>query len=345
MEFTFLGTSGGMPTKARNVTALALQHGAPRHWYLIDCGEGTQHQLLRTRLSVMQLQAIFITHAHGDHTFGLPGLLCSASMNGRTEPLFLIAPRPVWNFVESALGNTDSSLSYELKFLDSEAEDFYWEDHALQVTTTELSHRVSCRAFSFTEKNLERQLLKEKLVADGIGAGPAWGALQKGEDVILDNGTLIRSGDYTTVNRAPRKVVIGGDNDNPDLLAAACNKAQVLIHEATYTQEVADRVGSWPQHSSAAQVARFAQSAGLPNLILTHFSSRYQYNPNTKPYIGEVEAEAAGLYRGNLFMARDFARYQLSRNGILEATEPQGFPAQPGSGQRPSHDKARDQHD
>eukprot|EP00163_Fabomonas_tropica_P022808 TRINITY_DN3987_c0_g3_i1.p1 TRINITY_DN3987_c0_g3~~TRINITY_DN3987_c0_g3_i1.p1 ORF type:complete len:346 (-),score=32.96 TRINITY_DN3987_c0_g3_i1:388-1425(-) len=345
MELTFLGTSGGMPTKARNVTALALQHGAPRQWYLIDCGEGTQHQLLRTRLSVMQLQAIFITHAHGDHTFGLPGLLCSASMNGRTEPLFLIAPRPVWTFVEAALGNTDSSLSYELKFIDSEAEDFYWEDDALQVTTTELSHRVSCRAFSFTETNLERQLLKEELVADGVEAGPAWGLLQKGEDVVLDNGTLIRSTDYTTVNRAARKVVVGGDNDNPDLLTDACDKAQVLIHEATYTQEVADRVGSLPQHSSAAQIARFAQSAGVPNLILTHFSSRYQYNPNVRPYIGEVEAEAARHYRGELFMARDFARYQLSREGSLTPIEPQESPTQRGSGQRPSHDKARDQHD
>lgn len=321
MEFTFLGTSGGMPTKSRNVTALALQHGAPRQWYLIDCGEGTQHRLLRTRLSVMQLQAIFITHVHGDHTFGLPGLLCSASMNGRTDPLFLIAPRPLWTFVETALGNTDSSLSYELKFIDSEAEDFYWEDDALQVTATELSHRVSCRAFTFTEKNLERQLLKEKLTADGIEAGPIWGKLQQGQDVIMDNGTLIRSHDYTEINRRPRKVIVGGDNDTPELLRDTSHGAQVLIHEATYTQEVADRVGSWPMHSAAAQVASFAQSAGIPNLVLTHFSSRYQSHPDAYPNISEVESEARGIYQGNLIMARDFAQLRLSREGKLELME------------------------
>lgn len=103
MELTFLGTSAGTPTRARNVTGLALQHGGPRHWYLVDCGEGTQHQLLRTRLSVMQLQAIFISHVHGDHTFGLPGLLSSASMNGRTTPLPIIGPPQLRNFLKSPL--------------------------------------------------------------------------------------------------------------------------------------------------------------------------------------------------------------------------------------------------
>jgi ribonuclease Z len=317
MEFTFLGTSAGTPTKSRNVTGLALTHGRPKHWYLIDCGEGTQHQLLRTRHSVMQLQAIFITHIHGDHTFGLPGLLTSASMLGRTEPLFLIAPRPVKTFVEAAMGNSDSSLSFELKFVDSEADGFHWEDEALAVTAFPLSHRVSCRAFALTEKKLERQLLRDKLEADGIEAGPAWGRLQQGHDVILDDGRLVRCEHYTRIARKPRKVIVAGDNDRPELLREACSDIDVLVHEATYTQEVSDRVGPWPQHSSAAQVARFADTAGVPNLVLTHFSSRYQFSPNAYPHIGEIESEARGLYRGNLFLARDFASYGLGKDLIL----------------------------
>ncbi len=318
MDFTFLGTSAGTPTKARNVTGLALLHGKPKHWYLIDCGEGTQHQLLRTRHSVMQLQAIFITHVHGDHTFGLPGLLTSASMLGRTEPLFLVAPRPVKTFVEAALGNSDSSLSYELKYIDSEADEFYWEDDAVEVMAPPLSHRVSSRAFTFTEKNLERQLLKEKLESDGVEPGPAWGELQQGRDVVLENGTVLRSEQYTAITRQPRKIVVGGDNDNPDLLEATCQDAHVLIHEATYTQEVADRVGSWPQHSSAAQVARFAEAVGIPNLVLTHFSSRYQLSRDAYPHIGEVEAEATGLYRGTLYLARDLQTYHLHKDLTLK---------------------------
>ncbi|PPI81334.1 MBL fold metallo-hydrolase [Marinobacter flavimaris] len=321
MEFTFLGTSAGTPTKSRNVTGLALSHGGPKHWYLIDCGEGTQHQLLRTHHSVMQLQAIFITHIHGDHTFGLPGLLTSASMLGRTAPLYLVAPRPVKTFIEAAIGNSDSSLSFELRFVDSEAENFYWEDDSLSVTAVPLSHRVSCRAFVFTEKNLERQLVRDRLEADGIEAGPAWGRLQQGDDVVLQDGRLARCDDYTRIARKPRKVIVAGDNDQPDLLLAACTGVQVVIHEATYTQEVSDRVGPWPQHSSAAQVARFAEAAGVPNLVLTHFSSRYQFNPDAYPHIGEIESEAKGIYRGNLYLARDFARYTLGKDLIFNATE------------------------
>jgi len=321
MEFTFLGTSAGTPTKSRNVTGLALSHGGPKHWYLIDCGEGTQHQLLRTHHSVMQLQAIFITHIHGDHTFGLPGLLTSASMLGRTAPLYLVAPRPVKTFIEAAIGNSDSSLSFELRFVDSEAENFHWEDDSLSVTAVPLSHRVSCRAFVFTEKNLERQLVRDRLEADGIEAGPAWGRLQQGDDVVLEDGRLARCDDYTRIARKPRKVIVAGDNDQPDLLLAACTGVQVVIHEATYTQEVSDRVGPWPQHSSAAQVARFAEAAGVPNLVLTHFSSRYQFNPDAYPHIGEIESEAKGIYRGNLYLARDFARYTLGKDLIFNATE------------------------
>lgn len=321
MEFTFLGTSAGTPTKSRNVTGLALSHGGPKHWYLIDCGEGTQHQLLRTHHSVMQLQAIFITHIHGDHTFGLPGLLTSASMLGRTAPLYLVAPRPVKTFVEAALGNSDSSLSFELRFVDSEAENFRWQDDALSVTAVPLSHRVSCRAFVFTEKNLERQLLRDKLEADGIEAGPAWGRLQQGQDVVLEDGRLARCDDYTRIARKPRKVIVAGDNDQPDLLLEASTDVQVVVHEATYTQEVSDRVGPWPQHSSAAQVARFADAAGVPNLVLTHFSSRYQLNPDAYPHIGEIESEATGMYRGNLYLARDFARYTLGKDLMFKATE------------------------
>lgn len=318
MEFTFLGTSAGTPTRARNVTGLALQHGGPRQWYLIDCGEGTQHQLLRTRLSVMQLKAIFITHMHGDHTFGLPGLLASASMAGRTEPLALIGPPQLRPFIDTTLANTDSSLSFELQYIDSEAGDFCWQDNAFRVTSHPLSHRVPCHAFRFEEIRLERKLLTDQLAADGIEPGPDWGRLQKGHDVRLADGRLVRADDYTAIPRPPRRVVVAGDNDTPDLLTNACQDAHLLIHEATYTQEVADRVGPWPQHSSARQVATFARTVNLPHLILTHFSSRYQTGGSRGPMIDDIADEARSSYPGGLHMARDFQRYRLDRDLTLE---------------------------
>src|SRR5688572_24405843 len=135
MQFTFLGTSAGTPTKSRNVTGLALQHGNGRGWYLIDCGEGTQHQVLRTPYSLQQLRAIFITHVHGDHTYGLPGLLASASMAGRTTPLQIVAPSSIREFVQVTLRATDSTLTYPLDFADTGAPDFSWSDESIHVST------------------------------------------------------------------------------------------------------------------------------------------------------------------------------------------------------------------
>ena len=314
MEFTFLGTSAGTPTRSRNVTALALSYSGHKPWYLVDCGEGTQQQLLRAHYSVMQLRAIFITHIHGDHTFGLPGLLTSASMLGRTEPLDVIAPVQTQRFINVTLENSDSSLGYNLNFIDSEAPDFYWQDHYVGVTNVTLSHRVPCRAYVFTERNLERQLLQDKLKEDGIEPGPSWRELQKGNNVTLEDDRLLRSEDYTQIPRVARRLIVAGDNDDPTLLTDACNDSHALIHEATYTQDVADRVGSWPQHSSAEQVARFAQQAQLPNLVLTHFSSRYQSAPGGTPSINQLAAEAMQHYRGRLFMARDFDTYRLEKD-------------------------------
>lgn len=313
MEFTFLGTSAGTPTRSRNVTGLALHLSRLKSWYLVDCGEGTQHQLLRTRYSVMQLQAIFITHMHGDHTFGLPGLLTSASMLGRTDPLDIIAPVQVHRLITAVIENSDSALGYALNFIDSEAPGFHWQDEHVTVTHVALSHRVPCHAYVFTEKNPARQLLQEKLREDGITPGPQWGQLQKGDDVTLENGRALRSDDYTQVSIA-RRLIVAGDNDNPELLTDACRGSQVLIHEATYTQDVADRVGPWPQHSSAKQVAQFAQKISLPNLVLTHFSSRYQSVTGKTPHIDQLNAEAKQHYQGQLYLARDFETYRLEKD-------------------------------
>ena len=315
MELLFLGTSSGTPTKARNVTALALLDDSGKGWYLVDCGEATQHQLLHTPLTLHGLRAIFITHVHGDHCYGLPGVLASAGMAGRTEPLEIIAPLGIEEWVHTTLRISQTVLPYALKFhaVETLGE---WRNRQLRVNATALSHRVPSYGYRFTEARPDPRLDIEKLDREGIPRGPLWGLLARGFDV-QHRGHTLRSDDYLLATRAPRCIVVGGDNDRPELLAKTCRDAQVLVHEATFTQALSKDERHLFGHSTAASVAAFAQAIDLPNLVLTHFSARYSARPAHGLSIEDIRAEAAALYRGRLFLAEDFARFSLRKDGML----------------------------
>ncbi|MDV5097157.1 ribonuclease Z [Pseudomonas sp. LSJ-87] len=316
MDLLFLGTSAGVPTKARNVSATAVIEASGSHWYLVDCGEGTQHRLLHTPLSIRDLRAIFITHVHGDHCFGLPGLLASAGMSGRTQPLDLVLPAALHDWVRQGLVASDTFLPFELRLL--AVEDLVeWRSDALQVTSVQLSHRVPSVGFVFTELNPEPRLDIPRLEADGIPRGPLWGELAKGL-TVQHGGRLLHGNDYLRPSRPPRRVIVCGDNDNPELLADVAKGADVLVHEATFTQAVVERTGVTFGHSTAAAVARFAETAGVRNLVLTHFSARYQNDPRRSPSIDNVRDEALAHYSGQLTLAQDLQRYHIGRDGCLE---------------------------
>ncbi len=323
MDLLFLGTSSGTPTRARNVTALALLEDTGKSWYLIDCGEGTQHRLLRTPLSLHDLRAICITHVHGDHCYGLPGLLASAGLMGRKTTLTIIAPQGIETWVRATLDMSQSWLGYELDFRAVESLD-EWRSPNMRIEATALSHRVPCYGYSFTETRPDPRLDIERLERDGVPRGPLWGQLARGFD-LEHEGRVLRSDDYLSFSRAPQRIVIGGDNDRPDLLADACRSAQLLVHEATYTEAVANYARNDFGHSTAASVARFAQAVGLPNLVLTHFSARYQKHPGRGHSIEDLRAEANVLYSGQLLLAEDFMRLHLGKDGQLitvEASDP-----------------------
>jgi ribonuclease Z len=313
MEIIFLGTSSGVPTKTRNVSGLAIRRENAKLWCLVDCGEGTQHRLLQTDLSLNFLNAVFITHIHGDHCYGLPGLLASAAMSGRKEPLLIFGPAPLKAFIDAVREFTQLRLSYELQF--TAVEDLFTALPAqdFRVDIVRLSHRVPSFAYVFVEKNIERKLDAEKLMADGIAPGPLWGKLQNGENPRLADGTVLKSDEYLLAVRKPRKIVVCGDNDNPELLRYHCGDADVLVHEATYTAKIAAKVGAGQQHCSAAMIAVFAQAAAIKNLVLTHFSPRYRDDKPLSSSITDIEDEAKSHYDGRLFIANDFDRFLLNR--------------------------------
>ncbi|WBS05348.1 ribonuclease Z [Pseudoduganella sp. SL102] len=322
MELQFLGTSSGTPTRTRNVAGVALRTAGG--WVLVDCGEGTQHRILRTPLSPHDLRAIFITHLHGDHCYGLPGLLASAGLLNRTAPLAIVGPAPLERYVRGVMETTALQLPYPVEFIDVAGAARGLLDAGLlsdlAVDTAALSHRIPSYAYGFTEKTVERRLDAARLAAAGVPRGPLWGVLQAGDDVTLPDGRPVRSADVLQPPRRPRRIVIAGDNDTPGLLADAVRDADVLVHEATYTQAILEKVGPGPQHSSARMVARFAREAAVPNLVLTHFSPRYQDPESVRPgalALADVEAEARAEYAGHLFMARDLARLALDKQGML----------------------------
>jgi ribonuclease Z len=154
----------------------------------------------------------------------------------------------------------------------------------------------------------------EALAARGVAAGPLWGKLQHGEDVTLDDGSTLLADEFRMAQVERGAIVIGGDNDTPALLEDAVQGAQLLVHEATYTEAILQKVGPGPTHSSVQRVAQFAAAQAVPNLILTHFSPRY----DNREGMEELEAEARLHYSGQLFLASDFDSYELDAQGHLE---------------------------
>ena len=355
LKLTFLGTSAGVPTKQRNVTALAIeclnpyssgtnqqQNKKSRPWVLIDCGEGTQHQLLHTKLSLHQLQAICITHVHGDHCYGLPGLLASAAMAGRHEPLTIIAPKAIATLLNAIALTTDLHLPFAINFMaieellsiDNEDKskatvslEVLDNQHQLMIDIYPLSHRVSSYGFAVTQNISRRTLNTKKLIAAGVLASALWGKLQQGEDVTSDDGRKLCAADYVDNDMQRTRIVVAGDNDTPDCLRAAVVDADLLVHEATYTSEVLLKIQTKnpdfdPMHSSAQLVGKFAQAMEVKNLILTHFSARYQSFDNLSsrtPNMAHIRLDAKSVYNGNLWLAADFAQYVV--NGAVNLVD------------------------
>lgn len=265
LQLTFLGTSAGKPTKERNVSALALKFDQDNEWYLFDCGEATQHQIIRSRLSIGKLGAIFITHLHGDHYYGLPGLLSTKKLDTAFRPLNIYGPKGIKKFLECVMDVSKEHLGYTLKIMEFEAEEtFVFEKFSLKVLP--LVHSVESFAFYIKENDISNRLNEKKLRAIGLDPSPLYGELKSGKSVIFQ-GKKLEPRAFMLDPIAGRSLIIAGDNSKPDILGRYLQDLDLLVHECTYTQETYDNLPVKVLHTTAKDLGIAVQEKSVKNLI------------------------------------------------------------------------------
>ncbi len=274
MNFVFLGTGAGVPAKTRNVTSIVLQLLEERGTvWLFDCGEATQHQILRTAVKPRKIEKIFITHLHGDHIFGLPGLLGSRSFQGGTEKLTIYGPKGIANFVNTSLKVSTTHLLYTLEIIEIE-EGIIYEDEQFTVQALPLDHGIYCVGYRIEEKDRPGTLLVEKLKNEGVKPGPQFKALKNGETVQLEDGRILDGKNYLGEAHKGRIITILGDTRACKNAVQLADHADYLVHEATFAADEAEMAHAY-FHSTTVQAAETAKAANAKHLILTHISSRY----------------------------------------------------------------------
>ena len=314
MQLTFLGTSAGKPTKERNVSALALEFDQDNKWYLFDCGEATQHQIMRSRLSIGKLDSIFITHLHGDHYYGLPGLLSSKKLDKALRPLNIYGPKGIKKFLECVLNVSEEHLGYILKITEFETEEtFVFDKFTLKVLP--LVHSIESFAFYIKEHDICNKLNEEKLRAIGLEPSPLYAELKRGRSITFQ-GKKLEPKEFMLDPIVGRKLIIAGDNSRPDVLGRYLEDLDLLVHECTYTQETYDNLPVKVLHTTAKDLGVAVQKRRVKNLIANHINPRY--NKHSTIGVEVIYNEIKRSYEGKLFIANDFDVYRLGRNSIIE---------------------------
>ncbi len=289
MELYFLGTNAGVPTLQRNVTSIGLRMlDERRALWLFDCGEGTQHQILSSPLKLSKLEKIFITHLHGDHVFGLPGLLSSRAYQGGTTPLTVYGPPGTERMISTTMELSQSRVNYELNIVEHTG-GVLFEDDSFIVEAALLELRIDSYGYRITENDRPGSLDPAKLAEYGLKPGPLFGRLKRGETITLDNGDSLRPEDVLGAPKRGMVITILGDTRPCDNVQPLSVNADVLVHEATFMHDLADTAHEY-YHSTSKQAAEAARAANVGQLIMTHFSSRYKDEDQLQPLLEEAQS-------------------------------------------------------
>lgn len=273
LSLTILGNNSAIPAYDRNPTAQLLQ--SQDESYLIDCGEGTQMQMMKYKIRRSKISRIFISHLHGDHYFGLIGLLTSMSLLGRTQDIHLHAPSELEEILNLQLRVADTKLSFKLHFHPISAEGLIAEDKRLTVESFKVQHRIPCWGFLFRQKKNPRKIDAARAKTYEIPAA-FYEKLQQGADYITKKGTIVPNEEVTTAASAPRTYAFCADTIYDEELVNKIYGVDLLYHEATYLKDLPERAAS-RFHSTTVQAAAIAKKAGVKKLLIGHFSSKYEF--------------------------------------------------------------------
>jgi ribonuclease Z len=270
LTLTFLGTGAACPSVDRNVSGLALAREGET--MLLDCGEGTQRQMMRYGVG-FSFREIFFTHYHADHMLGLTGLLRTMGLQERTEPVMLYGPKGAARILGAALALGVERSRFPVEIVEVKAGDRLARAE-YDMVAFETEHRADTIGWALVEHERLGRFDPERARSLGIPEGPLWGRIHKGQPVTLDDGRVVTPAELVGPTRAGRTVVYSGDTRPCKSVIAASRGADLLVHEATFGTEEQPRAEE-TGHSTAAQAARVGQDAGVRRLVLTHISPRY----------------------------------------------------------------------
>ncbi|MEM9904308.1 MAG: ribonuclease Z [Cyanobacteria bacterium P01_D01_bin.44] len=313
MQVTFLGTSSGVPTRSRNVSSVALRLPQRAEIWLFDCGEGTQHQFLKSEFKSSQIRRIFVTHMHGDHIFGLMGLLATCGLAGAQQRIDIYGPPRLNDYLQACRKYSQTHFSYPVKVHTVEPGTVF-EDDDFVVSCDRLEHRVPAFGYRICEKDRPGHFDVKRATALGIPSGPVYGRLKKGEVITLPDGRIINGNDLCGPTLTGRKLAYCTDTIFCESAVGLANQVDVLIHEATFSHQDAD-LAYQRLHSTSTMAAQVALAGQAKQLIMTHFSPRYA--PGNPLQLKDLLTEARAIFP-NTVMAKDFFTHEIKCSSQAE---------------------------
>ncbi|MFC7164701.1 ribonuclease Z [Halospeciosus flavus] len=295
MDVTFLGTSGAVPTTQRNPSAILLRREGER--FLFDVGEGTQRQMMRFSTG-FDVSTIFLTHLHGDHVLGLPGLLQTLDFNKRTAPLDIYTPAGTSGAVENLLDATGTTPGFRVQVHDAMPGEPIIEHDEYTIRAIKTNHRTRSVGYALAEAERKGRFDRERAEELGVPVGPKFHQLHEGSSVELEDGTVVQPEEVVGDPRPGRRIVYTGDTRPTEPVVSAAANADLLIHDAMFTQDRQQRAQQ-TAHSTAQEAASVASQADVKRLALTHISSRYA--TDVKP----LKNEAVERFGDSVFLPDD----------------------------------------